>query len=124
MSAFTRTAVRLFVAVCLAAGTGAVLSACGDSSGTSAQNVDVQDFRYVRLENGNREFTGTIRNSGSSKIPVAQIRVSLYDAAGTRIGTSNIEVAEIPANGEKEFRASANVEDRVARARIQSVLVP
>ena len=118
-----RTVSRFLVLLGLTLGSGGLLVACG-GSGTAGDDVAVHNFRYERMPNGNRYFTGTLVNKQSARIPIAEIEVALYGANGSRVGTDQIQVEDIPAQDSMAFRSAANIDESVARVRVRSVLVP
>ena len=110
-------------ALLTALGLGGLLSACGGSD-ASTEDVEVQNFRYERMPNGNRYFTGTLVNKRSVRIPIAEIEVALYGSNGSRVGTDQIQIEDIPAQDSVSFRSAANIDESIARVRVRSVLVP
>ena len=115
---------RLWILVLAVAG-GLALSGCGNSSGSSAQNLDVKDLKLVTLEStGERSFSGILVNKNSKALSIVQVEVALYDDGGSRVGTTTIEVENVPANGEKEFRGPLDTDVAVAGARVRSLMAP
>lgn len=122
--------------IVLLAGT-LILSACGGSSPSSddaasadtsdtqtdEQPVRIEDFRLVEGPNGERQVMGTLQNTTAEAIENAQVQISLYDANNVRIDSMSVNVSDIPAEGETEFRQSLDTDAEVAGARVQSVLV-
>lgn len=96
---------------------------CGDSP-SAAPDIEVTDFRYVKLPDGEREFTGTVVNQGSKRYNVVQIDIALYGPDGSRTASQKIEVDDIPPDSNRSFRARVNADATIERARIQSILVP
>lgn len=102
-----------------------LLSGCGDSSASSARNVDVEEPRLATvMETGERSFSGVAVNNNAQDLEVIQIEVALYDASGARVGTATIEVEDIPANGRKKFMGGLDTDAPVAGARVRSIAVP
>ena len=96
---------------------------CGSSESSSASQLSVEDFRYVRLSNGERQVMGTLRNAGASPVRAAQVEVSLFDADNVRIGSMDVTVQDIPANGTKQFEQPIDSDKPIDGARVRSVLV-
>jgi len=116
---------RRLVALAILAGLVLSLSACGDSNASSARKMDVKDPRLVRVqETGDRSFSGILVNGNSQAVKLAQVSVALYGASGTRIGTSTIQVQNVPANGEKKFSGPLDTDVDVAQARVRSITIP
>jgi len=120
-----RTVSRLLgiAALLTALGLSGLVGACGGSN-ASTEDVEVQNFRYAKMPNGNRYFTGHLVNKRSSRIPIAEIEVALYGTDGTRVGTEQIQVEDVPAQDSTQFRSAANIDESIARVRVRSVLVP
>jgi hypothetical protein len=123
MTTFRRALLRLLLLLVASIGLSGLLAACG-GSGTAADDVEVHTFRYERMPNGNRYFSGTLVNKRSRRIPIAEIEVALYGADGSRVGTDQIQVEDIPAQDSLQFRSAANIDESIARVRVRSVLVP
>ena len=101
----------------------AVGGGCGGNESSSASQLSVEDFRYVRLSNGERQVMGTLRNAGASPVRAAQVEVSLFDADNVRIGSMDVTVQDIPANGTKQFEQPIDSDKLIDGARVRSVLV-
>ncbi len=115
---------RLWILALAVAGCVA-LSGCGTSSSSSAQNLDVKELKLVTLEStGERSFSGILVNKNSKTLSIVQIEVALYDEGGSRVGTTTIEVEDVPANGEKEFQGPLDTDVPVAGARVRSLMAP
>jgi hypothetical protein len=120
----SRTLSRL-VLVGLAACLLLTATGCGDSDASRPENVEVKDPSLVTVqETGDRQFSAILVNNGGKRIAIAQVKVTLYGAGGAKIGTTSIDVEDIPANGEKRFSGGLNIDQEVTRARVQSILVP
>ena len=107
----------------LACGMLLVGSGC-ESPDSAASDLRVADFRYVKLPNGDREFTGTVVNDGSRPYAVVQVEVSLYGKDGARTGIQNIEVDDVSATSHTAFRTRVQAGTSVQRARVRRVMVP
>lgn len=101
-------------------------TACNTSDAqVSASKLDVTNPRLVTVqETGERSFSGTLINSNKQAITIVQVDVALYDQTGARVGTQMIEVEDVPADGEKNFRGVVDVDFPVQRARVISVATP
>lgn len=97
-------------------------SGCQESR--SSSGVHVTDFRYVKLPNGNREFTGTVVNQGERRYSVVQVEVALYGTDGQRTGMQQIEVDDVPPGSTRAFRTRVKAQTSIRRARVRSVWVP
>ncbi|PEN13853.1 hypothetical protein CRI94_07265 [Longibacter salinarum] len=100
---------------------------CGNSGqqGVSASRLDVSNTRLVTItETGERSFSGTLINENSKAVSIVQVDVALYDETGARVGTTMIEVEDVPANSEKDFSGALDVDYPVAKARVLSVATP
>jgi len=96
-----------------------------DARDVSASKLDVSNPRLVTIkETGERSFSGTLINKNAKAVSIVQVDVGLYDATGARVGTTMIEVENVPANSEKTFRGPLNVDYPVAKARVLSVATP
>ena len=107
-----------------------VLGACNGSASSDEQAtrqegepVRVQDFRLVETSSGERQVMGTLHNTTSKVIGNAQIKVALYDANNVQVETMNVNVSDIPAAGEVQFKKPLTTGKKVQGARVQSVLV-
>lgn len=118
------TALRRLLGLVLILGMGALGIGCGDSGESAAQHLDVKSFRYVQQPNGDLEFTGEVHNTGSSRVAVAQVEVSLFNETGTQVGTQHIEVEDIPAGGAKGFTQGLTHDQAVSQARVKSIMAP
>jgi len=103
-----------------------VFAACNTSDAqVSASKLDVTNPRLVTVqETGERSFSGTLINDNKQAITIVQVDVALYDQTGARVGTQMIEVEDVPADGEKDFRGVLDVDFPVQRARVISVATP
>jgi len=101
-------------------------TACGNSEArVSPKKIDVEEPRLVTVsDTGERSFSGTLINKNKKSITVVQVDVALYDAAGLRVGTTAIEVEDVPGDGKKPFSGVLDTDADVARARVVSVAVP
>jgi len=101
-------------------------TACNTSDAqVSASKLDVTNPRLVTVqETGERSFSGTLINDNKQAITIVQVDVALYDQTGARVGTQMIEVEDVPADGEKDFRGVLDVDFPVQRARVISVATP
>jgi hypothetical protein len=121
LRSMSRRAAALFVALALVLGA----AGCGGSDTSSATQLDVKDPKLVTLqETGERSFSGVLINNNSAELGIVQVEVALYDRAGSRIGTTTIEVEDVPANSEKSFSGPLDTDAAVAKARIRSLMVP
>jgi len=121
MHRFLRPAAVLLLATAILTG----LAGCGGSDRSSATKLDVKDPKLVTLqETGERSFSGVLINNNAAKLGIVQVEVALYDRAGSRIGTTTIEVEDVPANSEKSFSGPLDTDAPVAKARIRSLMVP
>lgn len=101
---------------------GGVLIACGTDAG--ARNVEVNKPRLVQTPSGQRVFTGTLVNRGSSTISIAEVEVALYDEQGSRIETMRIQVQDVPPQDSVEFDQTIDSDRSIQQAQVQRVLVP
>lgn len=120
-----RSPLRALAAVGLSVALFVFAAGCGGSDASSAQKLDVKEPKLVTLqESGERSFSGVLVNGNSAKLGIVQVEVALYDRAGARIGTTTIEVEDVPANSEKSFSGPLDTDATVAKARIRSLMVP
>jgi len=107
----------------------AAVNACGGEHedgadpGPDSTHVTVEQFEYVRMEDGNRLLTGVLYNPTASEVDHAQIQVSLYDAANQRVDSMIIPVRDISAGERKKFSQAVDSPHDVRGARPRSVLV-
>lgn len=126
MNAAPRSTPRalFFVLLMVVAG---LATACSNSDAqeVSARNLDVTNPRLVTVEEtGERSFSGTLVNDNKKDVSIVQVDVGLYDQTGARVGTTMIEVENVPANGKKNFKGPLSVDFPVAKARVLSVATP
>ena len=105
---------------------GSILFVAGcESNGTNnAEHIDVHNFRFAEHPDGEREFSGTVVNSGDNDMSVVQIEVNLLDETGANIGTQSIEVQDIPAEDERDFNHPLNESGPVDQAQVGRILAP
>ena len=101
-----------------------LVAGCGGDGSPPSENIEVRDFRYVEQPNGDREFSADVHNTGSENISIVQLEVTLFDQTGAQIGTQQIEVEDIPANGSRSFTQPLTHAGAVGQARVSSVMVP
>lgn len=109
----------LFAVATLVAG---LFGACGGDSG--GRSAEVVRPRLVQTPSGERRFTGTLVNSGSATIGIAEIEVALYDDEGSRIETMRIQVQDVPPQDSVEFSQTIDSDQPVQQAQVQRILVP
>lgn len=119
---FSDAAPRSFVRALLAAGLLLFTVACGsDQSGT---DLEVAEPRLVQTPGGERSFTGTLVNNGTTPVPIAQVEVALYDEDGSAVERIQIEVSDVPARDSVEFNQPIDSDLRFSQAQVQRVLAP
>lgn len=110
-----------FLFVVIALGVGLIGACGGDSSGRSAEIVSP---RLVQTPGGERLFAGTLVNTGSATIGVAEIEVALYDDGGARIETMRIQVQDVPPTDSLEFTETIDSDRPIQQAQVQQILIP
>lgn len=105
----------------LIGGMAFALVACGSGQGN---DVEVVQPRLIQTANGNRSFTGTLVNNGTTPLPIAEIEVALYDESGNPVETVRIEVNEIPGRDSVQFRQRIDSDLPFSQAQVKSVLTP
>lgn len=121
MTFFRRRLGPVLLAILLLVGAG-VLGGCG--SGEGADGVEITNPRLVQTPGGQRAFSGTLVNTGSRLIPIAQVEVALYDDTGSEIETIRIEVEDIPAQDSVDFSGTIDSDRAFSQAQVKSVLTP
>lgn len=103
-----------------------LFAACTSSDAkVSASKLNVTNPRLVTIqETGERSFSATLTNDNKRSVAIVQVEVALYEVSGARAGTTMIEVENIPANAEKDFKSVLDVNYDVARAKVLSVYTP
>jgi hypothetical protein len=103
-----------------------LLGGCTSSDAkVSASKLNVINPRLVTIqETGERSFSATLVNENKRPVSIVQVEVALYDASGARAGTTMIEVENVPADAEKDFRSVIDVNYDVARAKVLSIFTP
>lgn len=103
-----------------------LLTACNSSDAkVSASKLNVTNPRLVTIqETGERSFSATLTNENKRPVSIVQVEVALYEVSGARAGTTMIEVENVPANAEKDFKSVIDVGYDVARAKVISIYTP
>lgn len=121
MMFFRRLSPDVLLSILLLAG-ASVLGGCG--SGGGAKGVEITNPRLMQTPGGQRAFTGTLVNTGSQPISIAQVEVALYDDSGSEIETIRIEVEDIPAQDSLDFSGTIDSDRAFSQAQVKSVMTP
>jgi hypothetical protein len=102
---------------------GGFLGACG-GDGSGGTNAEVVQPGLVQTPSGERLFTGTLVNQGSSTIGIAEVEVALYDDEGARIETMRVQVQDVPPSDSVEFNETIDSDRSIQQAQVQGILIP
>lgn len=97
------------------------LLSCGNEQNGA---VEVINPRLVRTPDGSRAFTGTLVNTGTRPLSIAQLDVALYDKNGSTVETIRIEVQDIPAQDSVSFSSTIDSDRSFQQAQVKEIYTP
>ncbi|GEM_PF-964180 len=101
-----------------------IATGCSESTSDELERVRVEDIEYQLLQGGARILTGSVVNTSDAHIPIAQIRVTLFDEYNRSVDQMMIVVRDIPVGEEIRFREAVRSDFDIRGARARSVLIP
>ncbi len=101
-------------------GVGSFGSEEGSSVESEREDLELVSHKGEMGEEGPVSVTGVVRNSSGREHRNVQVEISLYDEAGTQVGSTRAEINTLEPGGEWRFEAPVTQDD-VARYEVERV---